>query len=89
MDELPEVAAERLARVNRLLQTQRTLPAKLEAIVTMVKRTDPGCDAAGITLLVDGEPTTTAASDRLSVEIDLVQYDTGEGPCLEAIQKGQ
>lgn len=89
MDLLPEVAAERLARVNRLLQTQRTLPAKLEAIVTMVKRTVPGCDAAGIILLVDGEPTTAAVSDRLTVEIDLVQYDTGEGPCREALQEGE
>lgn len=89
MDELPEVAVERLARVNRLLLSQRTLPAKLEAIVTMVKRTVPGCDSAGVILLVDDDPTTTAVSDRLTVEIDLVQYDTGEGPCLEAIQKGE
>ena len=89
MDELPEEAADRLARVNRLLLTQRTLLAKLEAIVTMVKRTVPGCDTAGIILLVDGEPTTAAVSDRLTVEIDLVQYDTGEGPCLEAIQQGE
>lgn len=89
MDELPDVALERLDRVNRLLQSQRTLPAKLEAIVTMVKRTVPGCDSAGIILLVDGEPTTTAVSDRLTVEIDLVQYDTGEGPCLEAIRQGK
>ncbi len=89
MEELPEVAAERLARVNRLLLSQRTLPAKLEAIVTMVKRTVPACDSAGIILLVDGKPTTAAVSDRLTVEIDLVQYDTGEGPCLEAIRQGE
>lgn len=88
MQELPDEAVERLARVTRLLQTQRTLPAKLETIVAMVKRTVPGCDAAGIILLVDGEPTTSAVSDRLTVEVDLVQYDTGEGPCLAAINEG-
>lgn len=89
MQELPDDAAERLARVNRLLQTQRTLPAKLETIVAMVKRTIPGCDSAGIIMLIDGEPTTSAVSDRLTVEVDLVQYETGEGPCLAAINEGQ
>lgn len=88
MEQLPEEAAERMARVTRLLQTQRSLPAKLEAIVDIVKRTVPGCDAAGIILLVDGEPTTTAVTDRLTVEVDLVQYDTGDGPCLAAINNG-
>lgn len=89
MHELPDEAVARLNRVNRLLQTQRTLPAKLETIVAIVKRTVPGCDAAGIILLVDGAPTTSAVSDRLTVEVDLVQYETGEGPCLEAIIQGE
>lgn len=85
MQELPEVSTDRLARVTKLLRTQRTLPAKLETIVALVKRTLPNCDAAGITMVIDGEPTTSAASDRLAVEIDLVQYETGEGPCLAAM----
>jgi GAF domain-containing protein len=89
MEHLPQEAAERLARVTRLLQTQRSLPAKLEAIVAIVKRTVPGCDASGIILIVDGEPTTSAVTDRLTVEVDLVQYDTNDGPCLAAINDGE
>ena len=85
MDELPDEALERLARVTKLLQTQRSLPAKLETIVAIVKRTLPKCDAAGVILLIEGEPTSAAASDRLTIEIDLVQYDTGQGPCLAAL----
>ena len=85
MEELPEEAADRLARVTRLLTTQRTLPAKLETVVALVRETVPGCDSAGIMLLVEGEPTTAAVSDRVALEIDLVQYETGEGPCLAAI----
>ena len=85
MQDLPEESIEKLARVTKLLRTQRTLPAKLETVVELVKRTVPNCDAAGISLVIDGEPTTTAASDRLAVEIDLVQYDTGQGPCLAAL----
>ena len=85
MHELPEESLERLARVEKLLRTQRTLPAKLESVVAIARRTVQNCDAAGISLIVDGEPTTTAVSDRLAVEIDLVQYATGQGPCLAAI----
>jgi GAF domain-containing protein len=85
MHDLPEASMEKLSRVTKLLRTQRTLPARLEAVVAILKRTVPACHAAGITLLIEGEPTTSAVTDRLAVEIDLVQYRTGEGPCLAAI----
>ncbi len=87
MQELPAESMEKLSRVAKLLTTQRTLPAKLEAVVAIVKRTVPNCDAVGISLLIDGEPTTAAVTDRLAVEIDLVQYQTGEGPCLAALEQ--
>jgi GAF domain-containing protein len=83
--DLPEESAERLARVAKLLRTQQTLPARLETVVALAKRLIPNCDAAGVTLIVEGEPTTTAVTDRLTVEVDLVQYQTGEGPCLAAM----
>jgi transcriptional regulator with GAF, ATPase, and Fis domain len=89
MEDLPADTLEKLARVTKLLKTQRTLPAKLEAVVALVKRTIPNCDAAGVSLLIDGEPTSVAVSDRLAIEIDLVQYRTGEGPCLAAIGQSQ
>jgi GAF domain-containing protein len=85
VENLPEEAVERLARVTKLLRTQRTLPAQLETVVAIVKRTVANCDSAGIMLLIDGQPTTSAVTDRLAVEIDLVQYATGQGPCLAAI----
>ena len=88
MHDLPPDTVERLSRVTKLLRTQRTLPAQLEAVVGIVRRTVPTCDGAGIVLLVDGEPTSIAVSDRLTIEIDLVQYETGEGPCLSALQDG-
>lgn len=87
MQELPQESVEALARVTKLLRTQRTLPAKLEAVVALAKRTLPHCDGAGISLLIDGEPATCAVTDRLALEIDLVQYQTGEGPCLAAIEE--
>lgn len=88
MQDLPEEAVERLARVDKLLRTQRSLPARLEAVVAMTKQTIPGCDSAGIMLLVEGKATSVAVTDRVAVEIDLVQYETGEGPCLAAMEAG-
>ena len=88
MQDLPQETVEKLSRVSRLLTTQRTLPARLEAVVAIVKRTVPNCDATGIVLLVDGEPTSVAVTDRMTVEIDLVQYQTGQGPCLAALEEG-
>ncbi|HEX3622073.1 MAG TPA: GAF and ANTAR domain-containing protein [Acidimicrobiales bacterium] len=89
MEDLPQDSVEKLARVTRLLKTQRTLPARLEALVAIVKRTVPHCDAVGVSLVIAGEPASVAVSDRLAVEIDLVQYQTGEGPCLAAITDSQ
>ena len=89
MEELPVEAVERLTRVTRLLATQRTLPARLESVVALARRTIPGCDAAGVILMIEGVPTSTAVTDRLAVEVDLVQYETGEGPCLAAIAESQ
>lgn len=85
MTVLPEEFTERLARVMKLVRTQRTLPTQLEAAVALAKRTVPMCDAAGISLVIVGEPMTAAATDRVALEIDLVQYETGEGPCMEAM----
>jgi GAF domain-containing protein len=88
MQNLTPETVEKLSRVTRLLKTQRTLPTQLEAVVDIVKRAVATCDSAGIVMLVDGEPTSVAVTDRFTIEIDLVQYQTGEGPCLAALSDG-
>jgi hypothetical protein len=46
----------------------------------------PRAAAAGLTLVQGTErPKTLAASDPLVEQVDAIQYDAGEGPCLEAI----
>lgn len=43
-----------------------------------------GCDSASITLLVGGSPRTEGATSDLSAAGDVIQYEEGEGPCLDA-----
>jgi GAF domain-containing protein len=47
-----------------------------------------GCDLAGVTLVRDGVPTTAVFTDPEAPEIDRAQYDTGQGPCLDAYHTG-
>jgi GAF domain-containing protein len=45
----------------------------------------PGTEMAGITMgAEDGSPTTGVFTDERSPEIDSAQYNSGNGPCLDA-----
>jgi GAF domain-containing protein len=78
-----EAALQELAEV---LQTQRTLGAALAGIAEAAVISVPGCDAASIALSVEGRPATVAASARIALELDMVQYDLHDGPCLTAFR---
>jgi GAF domain-containing protein len=44
---------------------------------------------AGVTMLVDGTVQTGVFTHPDAPEIDQAQYDTGDGPCLEAFRTGE
>jgi GAF domain-containing protein len=83
--EMSEPVRSRIETVNRVLKTQRTLPAKLEALAEMLERTIERCDSVSIALVIEGRISTAASSSQLAVEADLVQYDHHEGPCLTSV----
>jgi len=83
--ELPDELRPYLDRVHRLATTQTTLLTELEAVAEVLERTIPDCDAVSIALVVEGATVTGAASSQLAVEIDLVQYDHDQGPCLTSM----
>src|SRR4051812_8068271 len=43
-----------------------------------------GCTAASLSLLEKDGPVTRAATDQLARDGDQIQYDEGEGPCMDA-----
>jgi GAF domain-containing protein len=64
---------------------EKSLADDLRRLTRLTARLISRSTAVSIALLVDGEPTTVAVSDRVALEVDLVQYDNSEGPCLLAL----
>ncbi len=77
----------RLSETARDIFSAGGAHATLKRVVDLGVETIEGCDFAGI-FVVDGDDITTPVyTDPIVVEIDLLQHDTGEGPCLDAIME--
>ncbi len=77
----------KLDDVYEALVVGNAFAAKLETIAGLAKRLIPNCDGAGFVLQVRGDVRSIGVTDEVVLEVDLVQYDTGQGPCLEAIER--
>lgn len=73
-----------IAELSTLLVDEVDLVGMLDRVVQLAVRAIPDCGSAGVTLLVDGRPSTAAATDRRTLAVDRAQYESGIGPCLEA-----
>jgi hypothetical protein len=73
-----------LQQLVEALQRQETLGAALAAIAEAATTSVPRCDAATIALSIEGRPITAAMTARFALALDLVQYDSHDGPCLTA-----
>jgi GAF domain-containing protein len=74
-----------LALLAIALFKEESLTTDLETLVRVACRVLADCSGASVALLVDGEPTTVAVDDRVTLEIDLLQYEKREGPCITAL----
>lgn len=72
-----------------LLRTDETYEQTLERMVRLACATVPGCAAASITMWRDERPYTAVSTHELAREADEAQYETGEGPCLDASRDGE
>lgn len=78
-----------LAAAARLPLTRRVLDAALNLVVVMSQSVMTGADGVSITLPRDGRLRTVAASDDVVLQMDHDQYDTNQGPCLDAATQGE
>lgn len=79
-------AAEVFAEVARSLLAQEDVQHTLLRIVDLAVETIDGCEHAGISFLKGRTVSTPAASDDVPPVVDAIQYETGQGPCLDAIK---
>lgn len=75
-----------LRRLAVVLHVERTLGLALASIAEAATSSVPGCDAATIAISIGGRPATAAMSGTVALELDMVQYDHDDGPCLTSFQ---
>jgi len=77
----------RIERVG-LLQGDESYEQTLQRLADLACETIPGCFAGSVTLWREGRPYTVVSTDDVAREVDNAQYESSEGPCLDAGRNG-
>jgi GAF domain-containing protein len=86
----PDVRAEALQALSRFVVSDQSMSETLLRVSDLTTQAMPNADLAGISLLNDsGKPTTAIFTDEAAPEIDAGQYESGQGPCLDAWRLGK
>jgi GAF domain-containing protein len=73
------------ARMSGVLLSEATVATALATVTSLAVDTIPGSSGCGVSLLdPNGRRTTSAATDPLVEQLDDLQYQLDEGPCLSA-----
>ena len=80
-------SADAFAEIARALLAEDDVQHTLQKICDLAVETIDGCDHAGISFLKGRKVDTPAASDDVPRHVDRIQYEVGEGPCLDAIRE--
>lgn len=86
---VPAALEQALAAVTGLGHQRELLDAALQLVVSMAQAVVLSADGVSITLPRDGHLGTVAASNDVVLDMDHDQYETGEGPCLDAAVRGE
>lgn len=76
--------SQRLAEIAREIQSAESVRDAAEEIVAAAVDLLPQASAAGITLVRRREVESAAVSGEVAREGDRLQYELGQGPCLDA-----
>jgi ANTAR domain len=78
-------AATGLPEVARVLLADGSVGTTLARIVATAVDTIDGCDSAGVFVVKGGDVTAPAAAGALAAQLDVLQRELNEGPCLDAL----
>ena len=79
---------ELLAAVARALDSD-SVHETLQRLVDLAAGTVPGCEHASICIVNGRKIGTPAASDPVALRLDALQFEVGQGPCLDALTEHQ
>src|SRR3954468_2089037 len=83
------VIAAALAEAVRTMGSTRTVDETLTALAEATRNSLPGFDQVGVsTIDRHGVIETRAATGQLVLDLDKLQYELGEGPCLDGMRSG-
>ena len=87
MHQTPLELAETFRRRRpRALLGEDDVEAALKKITTLAVETIDGCDHAGVPLVQGRRISTPTARDAVPGQVNAVQYETDQGPCLDSIR---
>jgi hypothetical protein len=81
---LPATGLGRFAAALRELASRQHVDETLQLAVDLATELVRGCEIADVMFLRKGGVTTPVSSDPLAREIDRIQQESDEGPCLSA-----
>ncbi len=84
----PTVLASAYGQLLGLLVEAPDIDAFLDKMVRLAADVVTPTVACGVTVRRDGHPFTPATSHNLAAQVDEIQYETDEGPCLDALRTG-
>jgi GAF domain-containing protein len=76
-----------LAQMARDMTSEGSVGETLTTLVDHAVSAVPGCESAGVTMARRGWYETPAATDQVVHDVDRYQYETEEGPCLNALEE--
>jgi anti-anti-sigma factor len=77
-----------MRRITALPTDPDVIDGALRLVVELARSTIAGADGVSVSLMRHGVLATVAASDQTIMAMDIDQYSTGEGPCVDASVKG-
>jgi GAF domain-containing protein len=81
-----DALARQLAEAARSLQGRESPQQVMDGVVTLARSMVPGADEATITMVgKDRHCYSAAATSTVASDFDVLQDETGEGPCLDVI----
>ncbi len=78
-----------MGSLQTLLLSTNDLESFLHGVAAVAASVVEPPASCGITIQRDSQPVTVTTSDARAAEVDQAQYETGTGPCLEALATGR